>query len=477
MDGIASKNEIYGVLRQFNPWWQGKVIPGIPEWKRSIFTHLEAWVKNPEVHRAILLNGPRQVGKTTLLMQVINSLLNISISPSNILYATFDHPLLKNINLEELIDIWKEFETSHEEEIQYLFLDEIQYMNNWQTSLKHQVDFEKKRRIVVTGSAVPLITPNQESGVGRWHIMKLGTLSFYEYLKIKNITLPKIDPISSLSSLFEYDETQFIKMGQEAKVLLSHFNEYLIRGGFPQSVQIDNISLAQKLIREDIIDKILKRDMTALFGVRRVFELEQTFLYLCMHDRGLLDIMQLCKNLELNKSTVNHFLELFESGHLIYRLAPYGYGKEVLRGRFKVYLADSSIASSLLLKGKSLLEDPKKLGCIVESVFLKHLLQVAINTNLKLSYWGDKEPEEIDIIVEGDGSILPFEVKYRAKSNIEASTFKRLNRFCEKKGLDKAYLITKDLDDFGVNKQKDTSVSILRIPALLACYWLSTNLF
>ncbi len=405
-------------------------------------------------------------------MQSINSLLKNYVPPSNILYATFDHPLLKNVNLDELIEIWLEFETN-KEGTQYLFLDEIQYMKDWQTSLKHQVDFEKQRRIVVTGSAIPLIIPNQESGVGRWHIMNLGTLSFYEYLKIKNIELPRIDPISSLSVLFEYDQAQLIKIGQDAKSLLPHFNEYLIRGGFPQSVQIDNISLAQKLLREDVIDKILKRDMTALFGVRRILELEQTFLYLCMHDEGLLDIAQLCKNLQLNKATVNHFIELFESSHLIYRLAPYGYGKEILRGRFKVYLADSGISPSLLLKGKSLLEDPKKLGYIVESVFLKHLLQVTTNLNLKLSYVGDKEHEEIDVIVESAGTILPFEVKYRAKANIETNTLKRLKLFCEKKEIKKAYLITKDLDDFGFYKQKDTDVSLLRIPALLTCYWLS----
>ena len=52
---------------------------------------------------------------------------------------------------------------------------------------------------------------------------------------------------------------------------------------------------AQKLLREDIVDKLLKRDMTALYGVRRVLELEQTFLYLCLHDGGLLDMADLSK--------------------------------------------------------------------------------------------------------------------------------------------------------------------------------------
>lgn len=57
-----------------------------------------------------------------------------------------------------------------------------------------------------------------------------------------------------------------------------------MRGGFPQTALVDSIPQAQRLLREDIIDKVLKRDMTAIFGVRRVLELEQTFIYLCMHD-------------------------------------------------------------------------------------------------------------------------------------------------------------------------------------------------
>jgi hypothetical protein len=57
---------------------------------------------------------------------------------------------------------------------------------------------------------------------------------------------------------------------------------------------VDSITQAQRLLREDIIDKVLKRDMTALFGVRRVLDLEHTFLYLCMHDGGLLDMVDLC---------------------------------------------------------------------------------------------------------------------------------------------------------------------------------------
>src|SRR5262249_19010359 len=153
---------------------------------------------------------------------------------------------------------------------EYLFLDEIQYTKDWQTWLKLQVDFRKDRRIAVTGSATPLVAEGQESGVGRWHTIRLATLSFFEYLQIKQIETPKLPAVSSLTELFDWTQSERDRIGEESRPLVGHFHEYLLRGGFPQTAQVESISQAQRLIREDIVDKVLKRDMTALFGVRRV---------------------------------------------------------------------------------------------------------------------------------------------------------------------------------------------------------------
>lgn len=100
-------------------------------------------------------------GKTTLYLQAIEELLNRGVAPTNILYATFDHPLLKLIGLDALLKLWREFEPAREGP-EYLFLDEIQVAKDWQTWIKHQVDFDKRRRIAVTGSATPLVTDVQE---------------------------------------------------------------------------------------------------------------------------------------------------------------------------------------------------------------------------------------------------------------------------------------------------------------------------
>ncbi len=472
---ILSKADLLAVLRQFNPWWGGSRPSDLPPWRRAAFHEIANWVIQPPAQRALLVSGARQVGKTTLLLQTIDALLERGVAPAKILYATFDHPLLKLAGLDGLLEMWREREPARNG-TEYLFLDEIQYTKDWQTWLKLQVDFHKDRRIVVTGSATPLTVEGQESGVGRWHTIRLATLSFYEYLQIKKIPAPALPAVASLRQLFDWSPSELARVGEEARPLVGHFHEYLLRGGFPQTAQIESLSQAQRLLREDIVDKALKRDMTALFGVRRVLELEQLFLYLCMHDGGLLDMVDLCKNLEVKKATANNFLSLLEATHLIHRLPPYGYGKQILRGRHKIYLADAAIAPSVLLKGKSLLEDPKALGAAVETAFFKHVYTRFYRQSIGFSYWkGGKKDLEVDLIADVAGRLVPFEVKYRANAT-GAGELRGLAEFCVEKNVARAYVITKEIGDFSVMPLDSNNQTLaLKIPAPLACYWLGRS--
>jgi predicted AAA+ superfamily ATPase len=332
---------------------------------------------------------------------------------------------------------------------------------------------------VITGSAIPLAEKGQESGVGRWHTIKVATLSFYEFLQIKKLKLPELPRFSSLLAFFDLKENEFTDLSVRAAPLLSHFQDYLLRGGFPQTALVENVITAQKLLREDIVDKVLKRDMTALFGVRRVLELEQLFLYLCLHDGGLLDIPDVCNNLQLKKPTVNNFIDLLEATHLIYKLPPYGYGKEILRARFKVYLADPAIAPSVLLKGRSLLEDSTRLGVAVETAFFRHVYARFYKQSIGFTYWRRKQNHEVDLVAEIEGKIVPFEVKYRHPAG-RSGDLKGLHELLAKKQVDRGYVISKDIEDFGVmtlpvKTKSGDKAKILKLPAVLACYWLGQS--
>ena len=504
-----SKDELISVLAQFNPWWRGEGTFDLPEWRRAAFNELFEWVYNPPAPRAALLSGARQVGKTTLLLQVINELLKRNIPAANILYVTFDHPIIKLAGIDSVLKAWREREPKAGG-TEYLLLDEAQFIREWGTWIKHQVDFNKDRRIVFTGSAMPLIHKEQESGVGRWHTIKLATLSFYEYLQLKQfnpltvkeklekyfpataasndvelkayfyrmiskddneLLKHKIPRLKSLRDLFKWSPEDFYRVGEMAMPYAGHFHEYLLRGGFPQTAQVDSINQAQRLLREDIIDKALKRDMTALFGVRRVLDLEHTFLYLCMHDGGLLDMKNLCENLQVKWATAQHFIELLEATHLIYRLQPIGYGKDILRAKYKVYLADAAIAPAVLLKGKSIIDDPNALGIATETAVFKHLLARYYSQNVRFTYWIGTKKHEVDLVAAINNQIIPFEVKYRAQ-HTGARELKGLSEFCKKKAIEYAYVITKSFEDFGPLVLPDVNTKVMRIPASLLCYWM-----
>lgn len=470
------KEELISILSQFNPWWREERIPDIPKWHRGAFKELMQWIEAPPAQRAIMLSGPRQVGKTTLLLQAIQKLIDSGVPPANILYATFDHPICKLGGLNAVLEAWRELEPKADGP-EYLFLDEAQFIKDIGTWVKHQVDFFKSKRIVFTGSATPLIHTDQESGVGRWHTLRISTLSFYEYLQIKKINLPNIPVIPAISNLFDCAPNEFYRMIEASNALIGHFHEYLIRGGFPQTVLIESITQSQRLLREDIIDKVLKRDMTALFGVRRIIELEQLFIFLCMHDGGMQDTQTISKELGIAKQTVQNFIDLFESTYLVYRLPPFGYGKEVLRGKNKLYLGDPAIAPAVLMKGKSILEDARALSQCVETAIIGHLWSHCSSNQAKFSYWRNPKEKEVDLIVEIGDTITPFEVKYQSQEVLARDIPGLIDLLEKKPSILNGYVITKNPSDIGLLQEKPLQKTYVKIPACLFCYWIGASEF
>lgn len=279
----------------------------------------------------------------------------------------------------------------------------------------------------------------------------------------------------SLIDLYSWNERDFLHCAAAAEEYIGHFHEYLLRGGFPQTALVTNIEQAQRLVREDIVDKVLKRDMTAFYGVRRILDLESTFLYLCMHDGGLLDMKILCDNLGVKRPTAQSFIELLESVHLLNRLPPYGYGKDILRAKFKIYLADASISPAVLLKGKSLLEDAVALGAAVETTIFKHLVSRYYRQTIQFSYWKNRKHQEVDFIGNISNTLVPFEVKYRGQ-HTDMKDLCGIMSFMQEKNTHHGYVITKLLSDFGpLGSSSQYAQRIMKIPALLFCWWMGES--
>jgi len=197
--------------------------------------------------------------------------------------------------------------------------------------LKHQVDFEKGRRIAVTGSAMPLTSEGQESGVGRWHTIKLATLSFFEYLQIKNIELPRIPGVSSLVEVFSWSQPERIRVGEAARPLVAHFHEIPVARRFsangPRGKHSHGSEVAAGRHRGQSPET---RYDGAVWRASRFGNWRRPFSICACMIGGILDMSSLSSSLEVKKPTANSFLDVLEAAHLIYKLPPYGYGKKIL---------------------------------------------------------------------------------------------------------------------------------------------------
>ena len=140
-------------------------------------------------------------------------------------------------------------------------------------------------------------------------------------------------------------------------------------------------------------------------------------------------------------------------------------------------MADPAIAPSVLLKGKSLLEDPDALARAVETAFFKHVFTRYYERSIGFSYWRGKRGQEVDIIADMSDRLVPFEVKYRDPKHTGLADLKGLVELCTEHDVKAGYVITRDFADFdvlGVEGGKGL-IKLLRIPAPLACYWLGRS--
>lgn len=241
------KSELFAVLQEFNPWWSGQPMADLPEWEKSACAQVWNWVENAETRQILLLSGARQVGKTMVYRHTIKRLLATGFPPQNILYATFDHPILKLSGLERTIAAWEELYPADTSLPRFIFLDEIQFIDGWETWIKHQVDFRRSYRIAATGSASAVRDGSNESGLGRIETIPLPTLSFREYLHLRKIEAPDLPAVSTLRELFDWSPPEFARVTRAAQSLTAHSHEYLIRGGFPEPALQNDIARCQRL--------------------------------------------------------------------------------------------------------------------------------------------------------------------------------------------------------------------------------------
>ena len=268
-------------------------------------------------------------------------------------------------------------------------------------------------------------------------------------------------------NMTQQERTQI--MMQLSKVQ-NHFNRYLQVGGFPELAQADNDIMAQQIMREDVVDKVLKRDLPSLYNIRNATELERIFLYLCNVSSEIVSIDAIAKELNgVSRPTVENYIQYLESANLIYQSWPVDMaGKRVLKSKPKIYIADAAIRNAVLMDD-SLLTDPIEMGKIVETAVYKHVAAFYYQKATSVGYFrGGKKNKEIDIVVDyhSAGNVL-IEVKYREGAPIQDDD--AIAELCADAAA--AIVVTKNASDFGVHNAK-SGKEMLRIPAFAFLYML-----
>ena len=466
---ITTKEGILKVLSAYNPWWKtGTVNRQLAKtYKRLAFYDAMRLLDEQQIRRTVVLTGTRRVGKTTIQYQMIEELLNRGVPPQKIIFVSMDHPMLKLSGFNDILDCYHENIYSNQDV--YYFFDEVQYAQDWDKWLKTLYDMQPETRIVATGSASPaLVKGNQESGAGRWSVIQVPTMSFYEYCDLLNLERPVLPPDLKVSDLLTMSQTERTSIMLQLSKVQNHFNRYLQVGGFPELALADNDILAQQIMREDVVDKVLKRDLPSLYKIRNATELERIFLYLCNVSSEIVSIDAIAKELSgVSRPTVENYIRYLESANLIYQSLPVETsGKRVLKSKPKIYIADAAIRNAVLMDD-SFLTNPTEMGKVVETAVYKHIAMFYYQKAASVGYYrGGKASKEIDIVVESFTNEKIFiEVKYREGAPIPNND--AIVELCNEAVA--SIIVTKNADDYGVHNTPQ-GIDLLRIPAFAFLY-------
>ncbi len=473
---LVSEEQVIKALQQYNSWWRNpkEIKEQSKPQKRFAFYESMKAINHPSIKRFVVLTGARRVGKTTIMYQMIDQMIENGINPKNILYVSFDNPIVKLVNIEEVLEIYESLYPT--EGKKYLFLDEIQYTDNWELWMKVLYDTKKDIALTATGSASPIIEKGAaDSGAGRWTMLKVPTLSFYEYcelLQLKN--RPRLADDIKITDLSTMPRGQIADLVNEFLPLQQHFNRYLTIGGFPELVLSDDDAYAQRMLREDVVDKVIKRDVLTLFNVRNPLLMEKLFLYLCMNSSEIFNAQTASKELEnISVITLENYIGFLEKSNLIYRSNPIDVGsKGALKGRPKIYIADAAIRNAVLMIDDVITND-KEMGIMVETTVYKHIVSFYQRYPAHIGYFRKLKDnrKEVDVVIELPLEKILCEVKYRNDSSISSTEAIVTLTDDEESDVTNAFIITKKLTDYGVSKH-ETRIPIIRIPAIVFLYML-----
>lgn len=483
-------------LHAMNPWWKGDSMTKTKPYKRSIYQSLYESVTRGR-YKIIALRGPRQVGKTVLQMQMIYDLLEKKrvVRPNQILRIQFEELTALNID-DPILTIIRWFENNVVQDTfnnmaakglpVFIFLDEFQGVDNWNSQLKHIID-HGECKIFITGSSALRIHAGKESMAGRVQWNEINTLGLSEICAFRKLGVlppycPKIDLSEWLKKEFWINLKKCNwKNGNKPMLLDVVYENFCDFGGYPFCHTDKDVSWedAEEYLYDTVVAKTIELDLKAKFesilggsvAFMDVTLLTNAFKTLCKytgHDISidkLREELNASHSLNLKHEQIRKILEFFELSMLIKVIKPFEHRLKNPKENVKICLCDHAIRRAWMKENIPLY------GSNVNAVLAGHVIEGIIGTFFKsikqlgVSYFppvgkGKDAEGEVDFILEIGVHHIPVEVKY--KNNPDLGT--GMKSFLDKEAYNAPFglMITKDelsTDYFGNDER------IIPIPA------------
>lgn len=465
-----SDKDIHTRIERDNPWWGNPdyVIPETDSPKRIYFAPLKSLALNYEVKRATVLLGPRRVGKTFMLKQLIAEARSNGISSQNILYVSIDTPIYSGISLEKFISFMP---GNARQEKCLIIYDEIQYLRDWEIHLKDLVDNHPHVKFVASGSAAAALQlKSRESGAGRFSDFMLPPLTFYEFLMFLKEEEKFIKPEQTPS-----DQRGWGYQITDIEGLNGRFIDYLNYGGYPEAAMNQEIrDNPDQFIRNDIIDKVLLKDLPNLYGINSIQELNKLFSFLAYNTGKEASLENIAQESGISKPTIKRYIEYLESAFLIIKVSTVDDNcKTMKRERnFKVYLNNPSMRAALFAPANA--DDSDLIGQLTEAAIFSQWQHSPAFKNLKYARW--RNEGEVDIVYLDPNQKPSWigEVKWsdRIESHWGKTTSAVSLLLKRHKSIKSAFFTTKT-----VQIERELEGKIVRaIPSAAYCYLVGRNI-
>ncbi len=382
---------------------------------RKIFPSLYQ-EKDKRKHTIII--GPRQVGKTTILQSLYRKICEQEGCKGIFLDVDVFSQYEQVANLERALNTFKLHGYVTGSPF-YVFLDEFQRYADLSMLLKNLYDHYPDIKLYATGSS-SLVIKNQiqESLAGRKFLHFLYPLDFEEYLIFRGDEIA----LNLLKSVPNLEGTNLDKVIQG---LLTHLNDFLIWGGYPEVCLTSDIVEKQQIL-QSIFDLYVKKELVEYLQIKKVQPVKQLISFLAVNHAQKIKFEELSQLTGLAIKTVKNYLQILEKTFLIHIQRPFftNKNKELVKIP-KIYFIDNGVCN-FFLQNFAPIHLRSDAGFLFESFVLSEFLKNGISGD-RIKFWQDKNKNEVDFVLDKTSLLIGIEVKW--KSLLKKRDFRGLNAF------------------------------------------------